>query len=291
MSGSPNSANPEAIPRFEYISDATVAVQNVSKRYVISGSQSTDAAAISHVGKKTVVNALHDVSLVARAGDSVGIIGLNGSGKSTLLRMISGGEAVTSGQVFVRSQPTLLGVTPALQRDLSGEQNIYLGCLAVGMSPTEAKAQIPIISEWTELGEAIHRPMATYSSGMTARLGFAISTAIEPEILLIDEALSTGDAAFGAKAEERMQKLLDKAGNLFLVSHSIGTVEKLCSRSIWIYRGKIIADGTTDDVCPLYHEWARRMGKDDKGPAYEFLDEVRANYTPPFVVFDNAKPQ
>lgn len=250
---------------------------------MISQSRSDDATTVKAGRGKIVVDALKDVNLVVEPGESVGIIGLNGSGKSTLLRLIGGGEVPTSGTVLVRSQPMLMGVQPALQSTLAGEQNIYLGCLALGMSREEARAQIPIIAEWTELGDAIKRPMSTYSSGMKSRLGFAISTAVNPDILLIDEALSTGDAAFGAKAEERMAQLLDRAGNLFLVSHSIGQVEKNCKRCIWINKGAIIADGPTEEVSPKYHEWARLLGKENKQPAWDYLDSIIAEYVSPVV--------
>ena len=205
----------------------SVAVQNVTKTYAIGRGRSEDASAIRLGRPKRTVEALKGVSFVAQPGETVGIIGLNGSGKSTLLRLIAGAEEPTSGRVLVRKKPMLLGVSPALHGDLTGAQNVYLGCLALGMPADKAKEQIKLIAEWTELGEAIDRPMSTYSSGMGSRLNFAISTAVEPDILLVDEALSTGDAAFGAKAKERINGVIERAGNLFLVSHSIGTVEDL----------------------------------------------------------------
>lgn len=263
----------------------SVAVQNVTKTYAIGRGRSEDASAIRLGRPKRTVEALKGVSFVAQPSETVGIIGLNGSGKSTLLRLIAGAEEPTSGRVLVRKKPMLLGVSPALHGDLTGAQNVYLGCLALGMPADRAKEQIKLIAEWTELGEAIDRPMSTYSSGMGSRLNFAISTAVEPDILLVDEALSTGDAAFGAKAKERINGVIERAGNLFLVSHSIGTVEDLCERSIWIYQGEVIADGPTDDVCPKYHEWARLMGKTDKEPAYAYLEDVKSSYLPPRVEF------
>ena len=262
-----------------------VVVSEATKTYVIGRGRSEDASTVRLKRPKRTVEALKGVSFVAQPRETVGIIGLNGSGKSTLLRLIAGAEEPTSGQIMVREKPMLLGVSPALHGDLSGAQNVYLGCLALGMTAAEAREQIKLIAEWTELGEAIDRPMSTYSSGMGSRLNFAISTAIEPDILLVDEALSTGDAAFGEKAKERINGVIERAGNLFLVSHSIGTVEDLCERSIWIYQGEIIADGPTVDVCPKYHEWARLMGKQNKRPAFEYLEEVRAEYSPPTIIF------
>lgn len=280
------SVSPDRDIDIDYVEKANVVVRNVSKRYVISQSRSDDANTIRAGKGKIVVDALSNVSLVAEPGESIGLIGLNGSGKSTLLKLIAGGESPTSGEILVRHQPMLMGVSPALQQSLPGEINIYLGCLALGMTPKEAKEQIPIIAEWTELGEAIKRPMSTYSSGMGARLGFAISTAVDPDILLIDEALSTGDAAFGAKAQKRMAELLERAGNLFLVSHSIGQIEKTCTRTLWINKGRIISDGPTDEVSPTYHEWARLMGKKDKEPAHEYLETIISKYKAPSIAVE-----
>lgn len=269
--------------------DPTIVVDNVVKTYAISRGGSEDLKNSRMLRGRQKVEALKGVSMVVSPGESVGIMGLNGSGKSTLLRLISGGEEPTTGRILVKSRPTLMGVAPALQRDLTGEQNIYLGCLALGMSPAEAREQIGIIAEWTELGEAIHRPMGTYSSGMGARLNFAISTSVNPEILLVDEALSTGDAAFGAKAEQRIGEVIDKAGNLLLVSHDIGTIEKLCDRAVWIHKGEVIEDGPMEDISPLYHEWARLLGKDNKAPAYDFLEGVKLNYSRPAIFFTNSQ--
>lgn len=280
MSDSVNSVNKELC-----YDAPSVAVSNVTKTYAIGRGRSEDAGSIRLGRVKRKVEALKGVSFVANQGETVGIIGLNGSGKSTLLKLIAGAEEPTSGQVLVRTKPMLLGVSPALHGDLTGSQNVYLGCLALGMPAAQAREQIGLIAEWTELGEAIDRPMSTYSSGMGARLSFAISTAVEPDILLVDEALSTGDAAFGAKAKERINSVIERAGNLFLVSHSIGTVEDLCARSIWIHQGEVIADGPTNTVCSQYHEWARLMGKADKKPAFEYLDKVKTTYRKPLVVF------
>ena len=134
------------------------------------------------------------------------------------------------------------------------------------MSPQQAKEKIPEIVEWAELGEAATRPMSTYSSGMGAKLSFAISTAIQPEILLVDETLSTGDAAFADKARERMQALLGTTGNIFLVSHSLSIVRENCSRAIWIHRGDVIADGGSEEVIEGYSAFsdALKSGKDDE---------------------------
>ena len=211
-----------------------------------------------------------------RRGESIGIIGRNGSGKSTLLSLIAGGEAPTSGKISVAHQPSLLGVTPALQGWLTGEQNIYLGLLALGMHPQQAKEKIPEIVEWAELGEAATRPMSTYSSGMGAKLSFAISTAIQPEILLVDETLSTGDAAFADKARERMQTLLGATGNIFLVSHSLSIVRENCSRVIWIHQGDVIADGEAEEVIEDYSAFSDALKTEEVDEANQVLAHCRS---------------
>ncbi|WP_296143891.1 ABC transporter ATP-binding protein [uncultured Corynebacterium sp.] len=263
--------------------DPAVVAQNIGKIYKLQSS-----AVRSGLGKKKHdrdVDALRGVSFVVRKGESVGIVGRNGSGKSTLLRIIAGGEAATSGKIMVSAQPSLLGVSPALQGWLTGEQNIYLGLLALGMKPAEAKEAIPDIIEWTELGEAASRPMNTYSSGMGAKLSFAISTAISPEILLVDETLSTGDAAFAAKAQERMQGLLAGAGNLFLVSHSLGYVKQNCGRALWIHQGDLIADGPAEEVSGAYEEFSALLKTNDSDKAQQVMEACRETYPPMHVEF------
>lgn len=260
----------------------SVVVDDVTKSFLVAGSQSDDASTV-HVRRSSDqrVDALRGVSFFVEPGESVGLIGLNGSGKSTLLRIISGGEAPTTGNVYATSRPVLLGVSPALQADLTGKQNIYLGCLALGMSPQEATDQVTEIGEWTELGAALDRPMSTYSSGMGARLSFAISTALEPDILLIDEALSTGDAAFAARAEERMNNLLERAGTLFIVSHGAGTIRRLCDRVIWLSHGEVIGDGETEPVLNGYEEWVRVLKEEGESEADAFLASFSDGYQRP----------
>ena len=272
----------------DVVTDPTVVVESVTKRYTVRDTKA-DISKPSLFGKSATmqVESVKNVSLAASAGESIGLIGKNGSGKSSLLRLIAGGESPTEGRVLVRSRPTLLGVSPALQVYLTGEQNIYLGCLAIGMSKEEAQEAVPKIAEWAEIGDAIKRPMNTYSAGQGARLIFAISTAIDPEILLIDEALSTGDASFAKKAERRMKELLDGAGNLFLVSHSTGQIEKNCERAIWLHDGGVIADGKAGDVCSAYSKWSSFSADNSKSESDAMLAEIAADYRPPIIQVGN----
>jgi len=253
-----------------------VVVKGVGKDYVLVGASANDGRSFWRQKRSKTVDALRNISFVAEKGESIGIIGRNGSGKSTLLRIIGGSESPTSGSVYVSDQPTLLGVSPALQSWLTGEQNAYLGLLAMGVSPKRARAMVPEIIEWTELGEAATRPMGTYSSGMGSKLSFAISTAISPEILLVDEALSTGDSAFGAKAQERMKSLLGQAGNIFLVSHALPVIKENCSRCIWIHQGDMIADGPTEEVAAQYAEFSQLLKNGAEDEARTLLESTQS---------------
>lgn len=218
------------------------------------------------VGRTTAVSvtALKELSLVVEHGESVGIIGRNGSGKSTLLKIVGGQIPPTSGAVYATSTPVMLGVNAALIPGLSGDQNVVLGCLAMGMTRQQIDDKYAAIVELSGLEEAIHMPMKSYSAGMSSRLRFAIAAAIDPEILIIDEALNTGDAQFKDRTRKRMLELLGKAGTVFLVSHSMSTVLDLCNRAIWIDQGELLADGTPADVVKFYRLFTQRLADGDR---------------------------
>lgn len=198
------------------------------------------------------VHAVRGVSMVAREGDAIGLIGRNGSGKSTLLRAIAGLLPAEDGHVFTAGRPTLLGVNAALMRDLPGEDNILLGGMAMGLTREEAQARRDWIVEFADLGEFISLPMRAYSSGMAARLRFAIAASTSHEILMIDEALATGDAEFRRRSEKRIMELRQEAGTVFLVSHSLGVVRMTCNRAIWLEKGRVVMDGEANEVVDAY---------------------------------------
>lgn len=227
--------------------------------------------------------ALRGISLAARQGEFIGLVGRNGSGKSSLLRVLAGLEPASEGTVVTSSKPQLLGVSAALIPELSGEENIRLGLLAMGKTPAEAEASRQRIVDLADLGDSIRMPMRTYSSGMGARLRFAISVAADPEILMIDEALSTGDAAFMERSRRAMNQMIDQAGTVFLVSHAAQTIEQLCTRAIWLDTGRIVADGPAVDIARAYRWYAHNLaqGKTDKAAglladAAQSLDDRRA---------------
>ena len=201
---------------------------------------------------RSLVHALKGVSFDAAEGDAIGVIGSNGSGKSTLLAAVAGLLPPTSGEILVAEEPKLLGVGATLIAAATGYRNIRLGCMALGMASWQVDEQIDSIVEFTDLGDAIYRPLRTYSSGMRARLHFAIATSVKPRILLIDEALAVGDKAFRAKSAARIEEIVSGAGTLMLVSHSMDEIKRMCDRVLWVEQGDLVADGPTDDVLAEY---------------------------------------
>jgi len=206
----------------------------------------------AHVGAVTEVHAVRGVSFVAHHGESVGLIGTNGAGKSTLLRAIAGLMPTSAGTVYVGGSTALLGVNAALVPALTGAKNIMIGGLALGLTPDQVHERFDDIVEFSGIGDFINLPMKAYSSGMAARLRFAISTAAVPDILMIDEALATGDAAFRTRSRAKIDQIREHAGTVLLVSHSTKSIVRLCDRAIWIDQGAKVADGPSREVVAEY---------------------------------------
>ena len=198
------------------------------------------------------VHALKGVSFSAYENDSIGVIGSNGSGKSTLMRAICGSTPTSSGSIYAASRPSLLGVGAAQLRDLSGERNIILGGLALGLTRAEIESKLDDIIDFAGLREFIELPMRTYSSGMVARLKFAIATVQDHDILIIDEALAVGDKNFRDRSEARIREIRDNAGTIFLVSHSMTSIRDTCNRVIWLNKGVLEMDGDPEEVIEAY---------------------------------------
>ena len=199
------------------------------------------------------VHALRGVSFTAYEGEAIGVVGSNGSGKSTLLKAIAGLVPSSEGAVYSETNPTLLGVNAAIINELSGERNIMLGGLALGMSLDEVKAKYREIVEFAGIKEEfLDLPMRTYSSGMAARLRFAIAASVSHRVLLVDEALAVGDKGFQKRSEERIRELRTTAGTVFLVSHALPAITKTCNRVLWIEQGRLKMDGPTKDVVDAY---------------------------------------
>jgi teichoic acid transport system ATP-binding protein len=221
----------------------------VYRVYGAGGDKGTAATAllrmVRHQRRPSIreVHAIRGMSFVAYRGDAIGVIGRNGSGKSTLLRAIAGLLPAEQGAVYTTGEASLLGVNAALMDDLTGERNVVLGCLAMGMTRQETKERYQEVVDFSGVGEFIDLPMRAYSSGMGSRLRFAIASARSHDVLLIDEALATGDAEFRRKSHKRIEELRREAGTVFLVAHNLDEVEETCNRVIWIEKGKIVMDG------------------------------------------------
>lgn len=202
--------------------------------------------------KIRTIEALDDVSFAIRAGEAVGLVGGNGAGKSTLLKTIAGVLKPTEGQIDLWGRPHLLAPGMGFNRVLSGRENVILGGLAAGMSMAEVREKQEDIIAFADIGGFIDLPTTTYSSGMFSRLAFAVATHVNPEILLIDEALSAGDAAFRDKAVQKVKDMCSEAHTIMVVSHSSTMVAEMATRAIWLHQGSIRMDGDAAEVTKEY---------------------------------------
>ena len=206
-------------------------------------------------GQKTVreVQAVKNVSFDVQQGTVMGIVGSNGAGKSTLVRAIAGILPPTTGRIEVRGKvSTLLALGVGFNPAMSGQENVLLGGLAAGYTRAEIAQRYEEIADFAELGDFMEMPMKTYSSGMFSRLAFAVAVHMEPDILLVDEALSAGDAKFKEKAAAKMNSLVAEARTMILVSHALGTVKEMCNDAIWLNKGTMMLRGEPDHVVAEY---------------------------------------
>jgi homopolymeric O-antigen transport system ATP-binding protein len=206
--------------------------------------------------KYSTVRALQNLSFELKDGDRLGLIGPNGAGKSTLLRTLAGVYTPTSGSVRVEGRiSTLLTIGVGMEVEDSGYDNIKTCGLILGLSIEEIEAKRDEIIEFCGLGDYIHLPVRTYSSGMMVRLSFAIATAIEPDVLLIDEVIGAGDARFSSKAAERIDTLMSKASVLVLASHASSTIKTFCNKGMFLLGGRSVFVGDVDEALEIYHQW------------------------------------
>lgn len=199
--------------------------------------------------------ALKNVSFEIKEGEVVGIIGHNGAGKSTLCKVLTNILSPDEGSMYLGGETTaLLSYGAGFSIQLTGEDNIYLNGMLLGIPKKRIEEKYDTIVEFSELGKAIKRPVKEYSSGMRSRLGFSIAATLQPDIFIIDEALSTGDMAFRQKASERIQDMMEQAKAVIIVSHSMTFIEQMCTRAIWMKRGQIQFDGTPEEAVAAYRE-------------------------------------
>ena len=199
--------------------------------------------------------ALRDVSLTVEPGDFYGLVGLNGSGKSTLLKVISGVYRPSAGSCRVRGViAPLIELGAGFDMDLTARENIYLNGTVLGYTPKYINSKFDEIVEFSELRDFLDVPLKNYSSGMVARIAFAIATITKPDILIADEILSVGDFLFQQKCEQRMQQLMSGGTTVILVSHSIEQIERMCNKVAWLEKGAVRMNGEADTVCAAYKE-------------------------------------
>lgn len=201
--------------------------------------------------------ALRNVDLVVRKGERVGVIGPNGAGKSTLFRVIARVRRPSSGRVVVEGRVApLLEMGLGMHGELTGRENVILQGALLGFARADMLERMERIAAFSELEDFLEAPIRTYSTGMAARLSFAVATDVEPDILLVDEALAVGDERFRARCHERMEHLRDRGRTFLLVSHSLAEVQASCQRAVWIAEGRVIRDGPAEEVCAAYLEWS-----------------------------------
>ena len=202
---------------------------------------------------KTVVRSLDHLNLEIKSHERVGLIGHNGAGKSTLLRVLSSVYEPTEGFAKINgSIGSLIDISLGIDLEATGLENIYLRSALLGISKKKVDKELNSIVEFTELGDFINMPVRTYSTGMHMRLAFAVSTMISPDILLMDEWLSVGDQSFQEKAENRLNRLIERTNILVFATHSRRLIERCCTRVLWLEHGRLKMDGSPEQVCPLY---------------------------------------
>ncbi len=200
-----------------------------------------------------VVKALKDVSFVARDGDRIGLVGGNGAGKTTLLRVLSRVYPPTAGTASIEGRiSSLIDLSMGMDADATGYDNIEMRSIMLGLDHRQAQAIVPDVEEFSQLGEFLDLPIRTYSSGMMLRLAFAVSTAVHPDILILDEVIGVGDAAFAERAEQRLHGMFQKASIMFLASHDNSSIKRFCNRTLWMKGGTLMMDGPPDDVLAAY---------------------------------------
>ncbi|TDM12412.1 teichoic acids export ABC transporter ATP-binding subunit TagH [Macrococcus lamae] len=240
---------------------ASVEFKNVYKEYKVFTSNKERLLDIVKPSATKRFHALRDITLTAYEGDIIGLVGINGSGKSTLSNIIGGSVPITSGQLSKNGEVNVIAINSGLNTQLSGLDNIEFKMLLMGYSKKEIKALTPQIIEFSELGDFIYQPVKKYSSGMKSKLGFAISVTVNPDILVIDEALSVGDQTFTQKSLDKMQEFKAAGKTIFFVSHNLKQVRNFCTKIAWIEGGRLKSFGDKDTVLEQYEDFLKNYKK------------------------------
>ncbi|MBQ8813880.1 MAG: ABC transporter ATP-binding protein [Lachnospiraceae bacterium] len=224
--------------------------------------------------------ALRDISFQVGKGEIVGIVGRNGSGKSTILKILTGVLNQTSGDVEMQGKvAALLELGAGFNMEYSGMKNIYLNAAMMRVSKEEIERKIPEILAFADIGDYIHQPVKTYSSGMFVRLAFAVAINVDPDILIVDEALAVGDARFQLKCMDKFMEFVQRGKTILFVTHDVNTVKRFCNRAIWLNRGELIMDGNTDEVTDRYLDFLKSDLSIEQYLA-QFVSSTAAGVTP-----------
>lgn len=257
-----------------------IEVQNLSKVYNLYNKPIDRLKEALDIRKKqyhTTLYALNNVSFEVKKGENIGIIGTNGSGKSTLLKILTGVLTATEGEVKVNGKVSaLLELGAGFNSEYTGIENIYLNGTMMGFSKEEMDKKLPVIVEFANIGEFINQPVKTYSSGMYARLAFAVAINVEPDILIVDETLSVGDTRFQIKCMNHMQKMIEGGTTILFVSHDINAVRRFCHKALWLNKGNVMMYGESNKVADAYLDFLKlgefSLEKEEKPKKEEHTD-------------------
>ena len=244
--------------------DIVISVENLTKVYKLYNNPKDrlkEALSLTRKKYHQDFHALNDITFKIKKGETIGVIGKNGSGKSTLLKILTGVLSPSQGNVFVTGKiAALLELGAGFNPEYTGMENIYLQGTILGFSREQMEKKVSLILEFAEIGEYIYQPVRTYSSGMFARLAFAVAINVEPEILIVDEALAVGDVRFQAKCFKKFEELKEQGITILFVTHDVFSVRNMCDRAIWINQGILLLEGDTSLVTAKYMEYMNSEG-------------------------------
>ena len=254
-----------------------VKVDKVSKIYDINRNKLAKILSLLTFGKLYKAKpfyALRDIDFEVNSGDTVGILGLNGSGKTTLSDLIAEATTPSKGKIHINGRVSLIAISAGLNSELTGEENIRIKCLMHGLTEKQIAERYDDILQFSELGEFIKQPIKNYSSGMRSRLGFAIAIHTDPDILIVDEALSVGDETFANKCIDRMRDFQEQGKTIFFVSHATGQIRQFCNKAVWVQYGEMKEFGEMTDVVKSYAEFVNQYKNLTKDEQIEYKDKM-----------------
>lgn len=249
--------------------ELSISINQVTKTYKLYErpiDRLKEAFSLSRKKYSIEKNVLSNLNLNIKKGDVVGIVGINGSGKSTLLKMVTGVVSPTSGNIIANGKiAALLELGAGFNPEFTGIKNIFLNGTMMGFSHSEMEDRLQSIIDFADIGEFIYHPVKLYSSGMFARLAFAVATNVEPDILIVDEALSVGDIRFQIKCMDKMKSMMDRGVTVLFVSHDINAIRRFCTKCLWLKNGEMVSYGETNRVCDMYMDYLKILDSDSGG--------------------------